>query len=212
MNETRRAFLDTAEVARSILASPQVASVWDGPSALAEFSVRGLAGHLHRGASSVLAYLDRGDPGPSDVIGAAQYYAAAVATPDINSDLHVAVRERGEAEAEGGHEHLVARYDAVVSTLRDRLSQEPDSRLVRVFQDLVLTLDDYLVTRLIELTVHTDDLAVSVALPTPAMPPHALELSITTLVAVARLRHGDLDVLRGLTRRERDDLEALRVL
>jgi len=32
------------------------------------------------------------------------------------------------------------------------------------------------------------------------------------LVGVARIRHGDLAVLRALTRRERDQAQALRVL
>ena len=35
---------------------------------------------------------------------------------------------------------------------------------------------------------------------------------ITTLVEVARLRHGDAAVVRALSRRERDTAEALRVI
>jgi hypothetical protein len=34
---------------------------------------------------------------------------------------------------------------------------------------------------------------------------------ISTLVQIARLRHGDMAVLRALTRRERDLVQALRV-
>ncbi len=39
-----------------------------------------------------------------------------------------------------------------------------------------------------------------------------MDLAIEALVDVARVRHGDLAVLRALTRRERDSSEALRVL
>ena len=75
-----------------------------------------------------------------------------------------------------------------------------------------MTLDDYLVTRLIELVVHTDDLAVSLDVAAPPIPAAATGLVITTLVEVARIRHGDTAVLRALTRRERDAVAALRVL
>jgi hypothetical protein len=78
--------------------------------------------------------------------------------------------------------------------------------------DRVLTLDDYLVTRLIELLVHTDDLAVSVGLPSPDFPLAASRPAIAALVDVAILRHGDDAVLRALSRRERDAVDALRVL
>lgn len=212
MNDIRRTFLDTAEVSRSVLASPQIAERWEEPSALAEFSIRGLAGHLFRGTGSVLAYLDREEPTETTPASAAVYYSLAVDESDIDSDLHRAVREKGEAEAAEGHARLLERFDEAFEELQARLEKEPTGRLVRVFKDIVLSLDDYLITRLVELTIHIDDLAVSVGLDTPALPPHATELSIQTLVDVARLRHGDIAVLRGLGRRERDPIEALRVL
>jgi hypothetical protein len=59
--------------------------------------------------------------------------------------------------------------------------------------------------------VHADDLAVSVGTDLPTLPPAALQIAISTLVDVARQRHGDLAVLRALSRRERDTLGALRV-
>ncbi len=48
-------------------------------------------------------------------------------------------------------------------------------------------------------------------LESPAFPPEALDITIDTLVAIARYRHGDLAVLLALSRRERDTLNALRV-
>jgi hypothetical protein len=59
--------------------------------------------------------------------------------------------------------------------------------------------------------VHIDDLAVSVEVDTPQLPTAALDHAIDALVSTARHRHGDLSVLRALSRRERDELNALRV-
>ena len=160
---------------------------------------------------TVKVYLDREEP-DEEPISTSAYYAAAVDVTDIASPLHVAVRERGEEHAAGGYEALVHQYEDELKHLKPRLAGEPEDRRIRVFKDLVLLLDDYLVTRMIELIVHSDDLAVSVGLDTPEFPPVAAGLAIDALVGVALLRHGDLAVLRALTRRERDDVEALRVL
>jgi hypothetical protein len=212
MNGVRTTFIDASLISRDLIASPDIARRWDEPSALELFAIRGLAGHLVRATGSVEIYLDRPEPTNSVPISAADYYAAAVETNDLASDLHVAIRQRGEDMAAEGHAALVARLDATIERLRDRLEREPESRLMMVHKDLIVRLDDYLVTRLVELTVHIDDLAVSVGLDTPEMPPDALDVAIDNLVDVARLRHGDIGVLRALTRRERDQVEALRVL
>ena len=133
-------------------------------------------------------------------------------TVDINDDLNRAVRQRGVESAPGAPEGFAAVWAETADRLRGRLAAEPSGRLVQVFGGLVLDLDDYLVTRLVELVVHGDDLAVSLGVAPPHLDPTATALVIDTLVEVARLRHGDAAVLAALTRRERDDVEALRVL
>jgi hypothetical protein len=64
-------------------------------------------------------------------------------------------------------------------------------------------LDDFLLTRTIEIAVHNDDLAVSVGVPAPALPAYALDLVLPTLVQVAARRHGGTALLRVLSRAER---------
>ena len=64
----------------------------------------------------------------------------------------------------------------------------------------------------IEMLVHTDDLACSVDLPPLAVPADAVTLATTTLLGLARYRHGDLAVLRALTRQERQGSDILRGL
>ena len=76
---------------------------------------------------------------------------------------------------------------------------------------LAITLDEYLVTRTVELVTHIDDLAASIDVPTPTLPEAALVTAVDCMVEIARLRHGDLAVVRALARRERDPLAALRV-
>ena len=211
MTDIRNTFLATSRLALDFVRSERIGQRWDGPSALREFTLRGLVGHLYRATGSVEAYLGRGEPsGPP--ITTASYYHQAVDVPDIDSALHRAVRQRGEEAAAEGHAALVGGWSEMLERLVDRMEREPEARLVEVFKGLVLTLDDYLVTRVVELVVHVDDIAASIDLPAPVLPEEAYDAAIGCLVEVARLRHGDVAVVRALTRRERDAVEALRVL
>ena len=214
MTDRRALFVETALAAQTLLFEPALAERFDQPSALAEFPVRGLAGHLLRALTSVEGYLDAPGPetGATPVSPAGYYAAVAAAGGDVGSELNRAVRQRGLEQAAGTAGELALAWGDTAARLADRLEREPAGRLVRVFGDMVLTLDDYLVTRLVELVVHADDLAASLAVPPPPLPAAATGLVIATLVEVARIRHGDAAVLRALARRERDAVGALRVL
>jgi len=75
----------------------------------------------------------------------------------------------------------------------------------------VLPLDEYLKTRLVETTVHFDDLRLSTGVTDGPLPAQAIEVAVDTLLEVARRRHGMAAVLTALARRERDVVQALRV-
>ena len=215
MSDIRALFCDAADATAALLDEAALFKKFDGPSALTAFSVRGLAGHLLRAMTSVEGYLEEPEPEAGrPTISAAAYYASVlgVATTNINDDLHRAVRQRGEEAAGNAPGELAGRWAETVTRLRGRLATEPAGRLVKVYGGLVLDLDDYLVTRLVELVVHGDDLAVSLGVAPPRLDPDATGLVIETLVEVARLRHGDTAVLSALTRRERDSVDALRVI
>ena len=206
MPDVRALFLDALDRAISLVARPEVATRWDEPSALQEFTVRGLAGHaIGRTTAAVLEYLDAAEPPDESVIDAAKYYAA-VMTPDIHDAGNTGVRERGEQFAAGGRDGLLDQAKGTLATLRERLAREPVSRRVQVYAGLVMTLDDYLVTRLVELVVHTDDLAVSVGVDPPVPDREAGGLVIDAVVGMARIQHGDLVMLRALTRAERVEI------
>lgn len=198
----RRCFLEALAAVRPLLASPHLALRWDQPSALPDFSVRGLAGHVVRAAVTVDLYLDRPEPTGCKPISVGAYYATL--DPDIASSFNMAVRRRGEELAAGGPAALVTELDRLAARLVERLSREREDRLISVVGDAVMRLDEYLVTRIVELTIHADDLALSLGLDYPSLPRKGLDITFTAVLAIARYGHGDVAVLRALTRRERD--------
>jgi hypothetical protein len=108
-------YLRAAECAGGLLATPAVADGWDQPSALRQWSVAGLAGHLARAVFTVQASLatPTGDARPG--IDAVTYYAAAP-EEDLNPESAIAgrIRDRGVEAAGAGAADLVARYSAAL--------------------------------------------------------------------------------------------------
>lgn len=67
-------------------------------------------------------------------------------------------------------------------------------------------LGDFLRTRVLELVVHADDLAASVALEPPTPTPAAADVALDVLLRTARSTHGDLAAIRSrLGHEETDD-------
>lgn len=202
--------------ARAVLASPEVAGRWESPSALAEMTVGALAGHLLRAATTLHASL-ASTPGGGSSFDAAGYFLSieGLAGPggiDLGSPLHAGIRQRAMSEGAGGAGDVLARWDETASRLADALRSESPERVVAAREGRPMTLGEYTVTRLVELVVHTDDLAASVGVDAPPFPSDAYDLVVGCLVEMAVRRHGPGAVVRALTRRERDTVEALRVL
>ncbi len=212
MDDVRVAFLEAAAGATNLLERSQVAEHWNEESILVGFTVSGLAGHLLRGIKTVEKYLDGSNP-DGESIGAGEYYVSIGITADTSSPLNSDVRSRGNEEATIGSEAVATEAQALLTRLRTRLVTEDSERRIEVLGALVITLDEYLRTRVVELVIHTQDLALSVELPDAAhVAPAVATVAINTLVDLARLRHGDAAVLQALARRERDTVNALRVL
>lgn len=204
MTSIRDAYLDAAASAGTLLRDPAVAAAWDRPSALAEFSVRGLAGHLAAQVFIVKPALaeplsDEPAIGLLDHYGRAKWLGA-----DINDEVNVDIRAGGERQAAGGPAELVARVDATIEELTRVLRAQPSARVVTVpWTGWSLRLDDFLTTRLMEIAVHSDDLAVSVGVPAPELPLAALDPVVVLLSRLALRRHGQAALLRALSRAER---------
>jgi hypothetical protein len=198
----RDLYLEAGNAVLELVSRDDVARAWDQPSALSELTVGALVGHLVRSILLVETILDRPQPdGP--VITAIEYYAALQGIDDLHSELNVGVRERADEVAAAGRDAVVEQTAEALTKLRTRLATERETRLVEAFSGRALIIDEYLVTRLVEMVVHVDDLAVTLDISTPDLG-LAQNVVIETLTAVARVRAGDLAVLRALTRRERD--------
>lgn len=209
MNEIRTAFLEASRGIRALLEAPELAARWNDESALPGFSIRGLAGHLVRAVQGAVAHLASDVPEGAPPVPARDYYATVLRALGDAGNKEVIVR--GEENARGGIEELIVAYDKAVIDLEEALSTESSDRLVRVFMDVVLRYDDYLPSRMCELLIHADDLAVSLGIDPPAPPQSDFDIAIEHLVDVARRVHGDRAVLIALSRRERDTVDALRV-
>ena len=114
------------------------------------------------------------------------------------------IRRGGEREAADGAAALAAKTGTTVGALRSALPAEPADRLVRPsWVSWTPTLDDFLVTRMMEIAVHSDDLALSAGVATPTLPPAVLDPVLDLLTQLAVRRHGPTAVLRALSRSER---------
>jgi hypothetical protein len=214
----RTAFLRTADATRPLLDDPVVDDRWDEPSALPLMTIGALAAHLTRAVLTVNHYLAADDRGlTEDLIDAAGYFGSVdeLTTPDgpdLANPLHTAIRDRAADGAEGGPDRVRSQWDEGMLELHATLATEPATRTLTVLGGRRIMIDDYLVTRLVELVVHGDDLATSIGIAPPEVPSRAGDLVIECLVKVAVDRHGPLAVIRAMTRTERDSIHALRVL
>lgn len=215
-NEPVGAFLDAADCAAALLGDPAVAEAWGRPSALVGFTVGGLAGHIYGGVRRLEVGLDEALPDAPRTVGVVEFYGInRVHSPDdLDTGLHPLLRDDGERRAEWGPAVVHERLAEVVERLRDRLPDEPLDRPIPVIQvpDGVTPLSVYLATRIVELVVHTDDLAVSLDIPAPEIPATATEFAVATLLELVRARSGDLALIHAFARAERSDPEALRAL
>ncbi|MFI6743764.1 maleylpyruvate isomerase N-terminal domain-containing protein [Nonomuraea sp. NPDC050451] len=204
MGEIRQSYLVAATSAVSLLRDPAVAAAWDKPSALTEFSVAGLAGHLAHQLVRVRDVLSP-DGAAGEPIGLLEHYSRSPwVQAGLDHESNVSVRRGGQAAAADGPAALVDRTQALLDLLTAALSAEPDDRVVGLpWTGWSLRLDDFLLTRLVELVVHSDDLAASVGLDTPELPSSIIDPVVELLARLAVHRHGATAVIRTLSRTER---------
>jgi hypothetical protein len=200
----RDAYLAAAATVGPLLRDPAVVAAWAGPSALPEFSVRGLAGHLSSQIFMIGSSIG-GTGSDLDAIPLGDHYARVTwidAPPD--TAVNTVIRDNGEQTAEVGAAALADQVDAAVASQFESLATISREHRVTAPSGLwSLALDDFVVTRLMEIAVHSDDLAVSVGIETPPLSDDALVPVLGLLTGIALRRHGQVAMLRALTRRER---------
>ncbi|POX63571.1 hypothetical protein C3492_10495 [Streptomyces sp. Ru62] len=200
----KNAYLETAAQAVALLDAPEVAASWEKPSALAQWTVSGLAGHLAYQMFSVDPALE-GPASEQQPVPVLEHYARAVwIDAPLDGEISSGIRAKGEGISSEGVRRLVERVRATLDRQRTGLEEVHGDWVVFIPQTgWALSLDDFLVTRLVELAVHMDDLAISVGLSTPELPGTALDPVVALLTGLAVRRHGQAALLRALTRAER---------
>jgi Mycothiol maleylpyruvate isomerase N-terminal domain len=200
----RSDFVGAAKVGRDLIAHPRVTETWDDPSALHRMSVGALACHLARQIILVKRAL-KAPSATQPLATLAEHYERALwVGADVDAEINVAIRQGGERVAAAGPDVLLARLDRAIKLLDTAIGGVPDGHQVTPpAGPWSLAFDDFLTTRLMEIVVHSDDLACSVGVATPEVPDGAEQQVLGLLVDLARRRHGAPAVLRALTRRER---------
>jgi hypothetical protein len=199
-------FLVAADSAVDLVGRVEVVQRWDSPSALPGMSVGALAAHLASQVLSVHAAVTAGH-GASDEVPVPlleHYSRASWVRAGVDDEPNVKIRDGAARSATAGHDALTASMQQAVRDLRAAFASAALPPRIRMpGWDWALSFDDYLVTRVMEIVVHSDDLAVSVDVEPPALPQVVLGPVLALLVGVSLQRHGQAAVVRALARRER---------
>jgi hypothetical protein len=198
------AFVEAARIAADLALQPEVATRWSDESSCAGMTVGGLACHLGSQVENAVRLL-AARPSDQEPIALSEHYArAAWVSAALDDEPNVDIRDGSDAEAQAGP-------DALRSLLTSRLGElpgvlaarEPHDPVLIPWQGWSLAACDFLVTRMMEIMVHSDDLAASVGVETPEFPDDVVTPVLALLTDVAVRRHGQTAVLRALSRPQR---------
>lgn len=197
-------FIAAADIAADLALRPEVAEHWTDESACAGMTVGGLAHHLlsQVGNTVRLVGAEPSDQPPITLLE--HYQGAGWVDAELEDDVNVGIREGSDAEAAAGPEVLAAQVAELTERLPGVLAaREPGDAVWVPWQGWSLTLHDWLVTRMMEIVVHSDDLAASVGLETPEFPADVAGPVLDLLTRLSARRHGTTALVRTLTRPQR---------
>jgi hypothetical protein len=168
-------------------------------------SVGGLTRHLASQPVNVVTLLpaDRSEGAGAETIDLMEHYVrAAWLREDLDGEANRSIRSTADRQASEGSDAATAVLSDARAELDAVLADAPPTTYVP-WQGWSLATDDFLVTRLMEMVVHADDLAASVDVSTPDFGPTVLDPVFRLLTALAVRRHGQDALLRTLTRPQR---------
>jgi hypothetical protein len=200
-------FLGAADAALGLLESAEVAAGWGAASACEGFTVGGLAAHLGWQVQSARWAVESERPAAgAEVTPLAEHYARALwVGAGLDAPVNVGIRDSGEERAVAGVVEVARSTREARVVLAGAFGSLSPREVVAVpwVPGRAMTVEDVLATRVLELLVHGDDLAVSVGVATPAASDAAYERVVGILAGISVRRHGGLAVVRGLARAER---------
>ncbi|GAB3258132.1 maleylpyruvate isomerase N-terminal domain-containing protein [Kineosporia babensis] len=204
VNRYDSAFLEALGPATALLSDPACAERWHSPSKLPKMSVGALACHLSRQVTLANKLL----PQPTDLTalegGADEHYARAAWVTSTSPDDPENERTTDDQLALAGVHKLLERLEQDAAVVREILTTGSATDLVGLpWQGWSLRRDAFLLTRMLEIVVHSDDLAVSLGLDTPQFPEAVFTPVSELILRLAVRRHGQSSVISTLTRRER---------
>jgi hypothetical protein len=203
INRLDAVFPIAAAVALEEIQRGEVVDRWLLPSALPKMSIGALACHLGRQVVRAAELLPVAtDVPPLDCVDTHYHQAAWVmsASPDDPPND----RTTDDAEASLGAAALAGRSSGALHTVRRLLADGMARDVVAIpWQGWSLRRDDFLLTRMLEIVVHADDLALSIGVRTPEFPAEVFAPVRDLLVRLAVNRHGQSAVISALARSER---------
>ena len=201
-NELRRPFARAVEVASELVMHPEVTSRWNAESACADMSVGALARHVVSQWFNAERLLRA--PAGADPIPAVEHYArAAWVSASHDDEANVEIREGSEDLAAEGPETMRSVVEDLRPRLAEVLASDRSGPVLVPWQGWSLSEGDFLLTRMMELVVHCDDLAASIDVPPPEFPDDVVLPVLGLLTRVARRRHGQTALVRALSRPQR---------
>jgi hypothetical protein len=203
INELDTVFPIAGSVTLDLIQRAEVRDQWQQQSSLPKMSVGALACHLGRQLVRAADLLPVStDVPPLD--SADVHYERAAWVTTTSPDDPPNDRSTDDAEAALGAGALKDRTAAALAKVRELLSTGTAADAVLIpWQGWSLRRSDFLLTRMLEIVVHADDLAISLDIPTPEFPSEIFTPVCDLLVRLAVKRHGQSAVISTLTRSER---------
>jgi hypothetical protein len=200
----RTELVTACRTAFTLAGAPGVAEAWDTESACAGMTVGGLADHLLAQVRHIRLLLAEPPTDHAPIPLLDHYARAAWVEADPEDEANASIRDSANRAAGDGRDALLAAIAPLLDLLPALLQapRDPDTVFIP-WQGWALSTDDFLTTRAMELVVHSDDLAASVGLPTPAFPDTVAAHVVDLLGGVAMRRHGQAAVVRTLSRPQR---------
>jgi hypothetical protein len=203
INRLDGAFVTAAAATLDLIRRDEVRDQWPLPSVLPKMSSGALACHLGRQVSRAAELLPMAaDTCPLECVD--KHYEQAAWVKSTSPDDPPNDRSTDDAEAALGPTALANRTANALETARRLLKTGAAHDVVPIpWQGWSLRRDDFLLTRMLEIVVHTDDLARSIFIGTPEFPAEVFASVRDLLIRLAVKRHGQSAVVSTLARSER---------